>query len=1248
MEKKIIALLMSVIMCLSLMPAAIFAENEAEALEEIPTAVEDVAEVADAAEDEEPVAETEAENETEENAYYFSTFEELKEICSKTSEYDGSVDKAYFTGESITISEDITIPKALCIEYGDAAVSVAPGVVVKNDSVAINISGQLSVQGQIENNGGIFLDGFNTHTGLENIVMSNPGGGHIEFSYAAGNYETLKEALDLANAASFAPMSSWGGNGNVHYAINANFDGELPEDFYIAEAVSVLFSSSFKITSGCTLTVDGTLVAEGSLSVYGTLIINSQLYGKTTEIYGTVKNNGLMQVYRYGTMTLSSGGIYGGNGIIRIVKEDAGQDPFVYLPGFNSENFELVESYNFTDELHYIGDKTKLSAPVDLTWSKTVDSVGNVYPRSGSMLWTVTDTASTASTLELYKVGNDSPIKTVTVRNNAGYGKSFVTERDSKDDEVNLESGDYYFRVRANAPEDSEYTDSSWVVSDVWTYTAPEAQISKATSVHMADNYGYFTIPDGEPDIVGYCVEFYRADEMDGAYSCVFSTMLQKYDTFYRSGSTYYVLPESDGSKRGYSEPGYYTFRVRLLSADITAARDGAWSETSAPVYIGEYPAPMYGNIYFSTFEELKEICSKEYDDEYLFGHNASFTGDELIINEDITIPENLTVAFDGHVMITGGATLTNNGWLDIFNETECDIKDSSRIANHGTIRFLSFTKHAGLYDKIENFGSGKIFFYLCIFPNQDDLLKEYLTQAQEFNAPYSWKGNYTIRFDIMNSPEITEDLDISAEMEFNVWNNLTVAEGCKLNVEGELWLSGQDNVINGTLNNNGIVYLMRANTKLTFTDNAQYYPSYGEILVLKEAAEDPLDMLPGLTSTKSLWASCSVSEKQRDFNDVWAIHTVWGIEDHYSAKNFDELKELCSQTFSKLTDVNYSGKLLYIREDIVIPENLTLTVGSDTMVVPAGVTLTNKSYISHSNPLIIEGKIENYGEINLFDLHLNEDYYDKIENFDNGYVLFYLLSFDREEYEADLSGVRNFAAPDSWHGSYSFIMDVIYDIIVDGDFEIRDRLSFSPWHDFDVSEGSNLTINGELSLSHTFSHNGRQLKCNVINNGKLTIYGCKLIFTEEASYSGNGVIEVRKYGFESPFDAIDGLDMDGFEIISEDDESWILGRVCKHVADDGRVEKAATCTEDGLMVYSCVSCGEKLSEEIIPAAGHEWDDGEVTKRPTATKTGIRTYHCNNCDATRTEEIPTVTDTVIGGIRDTVKNIISWIKGLLP
>ena len=75
---------------------------------------------------------------------------------------------------------------------------------------------------------------------------------------------------------------------------------------------------------------------------------------------------------------------------------------------------------------------------------------------------------------------------------------------------------------------------------------------------------------------------------------------------------------------------------------------------------------------------------------------------------------------------------------------------------------------------------------------------------------------------------------------------------------------------------------------------------------------------------------------------------------------------------------------------------------------------------------------------------------------------------------------------------------------------------------------------------------------------------------------------------------------------------------------------------------------GEKLSEEIIPAAGHEWDDGEVTKRPTATKTGIRTYHCNNCDATRTEEIPTVTDTVIGGIRDTVKNIISWIKGLLP
>lgn len=68
------------------------------------------------------------------------------------------------------------------------------------------------------------------------------------------------------------------------------------------------------------------------------------------------------------------------------------------------------------------------------------------------------------------------------------------------------------------------------------------------------------------------------------------------------------------------------------------------------------------------------------------------------------------------------------------------------------------------------------------------------------------------------------------------------------------------------------------------------------------------------------------------------------------------------------------------------------------------------------------------------------------------------------------------------------------------------------------------------------------------------------------------------------------------------------------HTWDDGTVTQEATCTETGIMTYTCTDCGETKTE-TIPALGHDWDAGVLDET-----TGITTFTCNRCGATMTSE----------------------------
>ncbi len=73
-----------------------------------------------------------------------------------------------------------------------------------------------------------------------------------------------------------------------------------------------------------------------------------------------------------------------------------------------------------------------------------------------------------------------------------------------------------------------------------------------------------------------------------------------------------------------------------------------------------------------------------------------------------------------------------------------------------------------------------------------------------------------------------------------------------------------------------------------------------------------------------------------------------------------------------------------------------------------------------------------------------------------------------------------------------------------------------------------------------------------------------------------------------------------------------IVADACSHTWDNGTVTTPATCTDNGVMTYTCTSCNE-TKQETIAALDHQDDGGKVTKEPTCTEKGEKTHTCTRC-----------------------------------
>ena len=172
------------------------------------------------------------------------------------------------------------------------------------------------------------------------------------------------------------------------------------------------------------------------------------------------------------------------------------------------------------------------------------------------------------------------------------------------------------------------------------------------------------------------------------------------------------------------------------------------------------------------------------------------------------------------------------------------------------------------------------------------------------------------------------------------------------------------------------------------------------------------------------------------------------------------------------------------------------------------------------------------------------------------------------------------------------------------------------------------LTYNG-LTLTQCLKiESATNIKFTATAKGKLTLVfaeaskSIKVNGTKYASDS-NGIVSVDVNA--GSVEITKGDTMNLFYMVYTPDGTTEETHTHNYVS---KVTKEATCTEAGVLTYTCTSttgtCDKKTYTEAIPATGHKFStEWTIDVAPTDTTPGSKSHHCTVCDAkTDVTEIP--------------------------
>ena len=547
------------------------------------------------------------------NTWYFSTFEELKELAAK--EYNSYCNASYQGKETLIIKENLTIPDNLSLLVMENEIQIPKNITLHASNVGakslivdgimemtnLNITEKLVINGSLKPQGYMNLNlGENAYfSGDENIEFS--GLGSINLNYTVKDFGSLKELLLAASL----PEKSKG----YRYTINVVCDTNLilSESLNIPSNAYIDFDAKENVTvnKDCTLSVEGTITISCSMVVNGTLDNSGRI--NLDRAISTLDNT-------LGVLSIAENGKYEGSGVISVPKkygwpQQKLTEPQEAVPGLDLNEFQIEDVGDYDWELRNVAHLTKLGNPTDLLWGyqeeyfwdeeSGMDGVREkAFP--GAIKFCIASPFQGRVKISVYKVDGDSSEYLIgtnytygsdTPDGTAKYWDAFCKE--------DLESGTYYFEV-TQLGDYVQYRNSDTVRSENYVYVKPEEKMSKCTNLHWDGLDISFDGPVNQTYLDLYEIEFYFTATKDAKPSRISNGYTSAY---YEDLDEYLVQTHGEG---------YYYYRIRALSNNIEIVCNGEWSDMSPAYYITENTLEMHNELdelfnTGATSEQIKE-----------------------------------------------------------------------------------------------------------------------------------------------------------------------------------------------------------------------------------------------------------------------------------------------------------------------------------------------------------------------------------------------------------------------------------------------------------------------------------------------------------------------------------------------------------------------------------------------------------------------------------------------------------------
>ena len=500
-----------------------------------------------------------------ENNYIFETFADLKELCSRT--YSSSTSFLYEGEDPLVITEDIAIPNNVSLNFytDNATLVVEEGVTLSTATSSSRINaGELYVYGTFIDRGwssvesGLYVYGLArlycdlslgvdaVVEGMDNIVFSHDSY-CLEKNIYASDWEMVKEYVNKAyQDTSGIVYTFWLSNWNVSEWV-------LTESIVIPENARI-HMGTLTIADGATLEINSKyLTSFGNVVVHGNLVNNSVQLSLNS-------------------LTISDTGSYSGTGVLYHNTFDPEETLSDWLSGLDLSNYNITENRNteyssFHWVIQDVSGMPKLAEPQNPHWDK-----------HGRIIWTTAAPNQGHFNIIVYKENGEEFhsemmyfSSEILEESQIGYlGFCWMTEP---------ESGTYYFTIQSIA-DNNNYANSDIVTSDTWEYVKPKKRLGTATDLSWDWPNVSWTVPDGD-DLPIHIEILYSAAADEEPRRVTW--------TYGNWGSSFEIFD----STIQYQGTGYYYFRVRPLSEDITKICNGTWSELSAPYYFNAAAADI-------------------------------------------------------------------------------------------------------------------------------------------------------------------------------------------------------------------------------------------------------------------------------------------------------------------------------------------------------------------------------------------------------------------------------------------------------------------------------------------------------------------------------------------------------------------------------------------------------------------------------------------------------------------------------